>query len=262
MCPRRWNSGVPGAVKMTTFRSSIVVAQMPIKLIIFLALLLCAQPGVVLAQSAGSFPGVPLDNKTMRVQSRAEALFEDRNYERAYFIFRNALAPIGDKYAQYMVGYMHMTGKSVPEDRVTASAWYRLAAERGTREFARVRDQLMASLTPEQLARSDREFIEIRKECGDLALIMKSIRSDYNKISSRTGSRLGRSSSPLIVIDLRRPGGQASGVEYYRQIEKRVQSNLEYIASRTTVEIVDLNVETLDLTGLEQLVSQQLETLD
>lgn len=262
MQPQRWNSGAGDTVKTGTFRCNIVVAHVPIKLTLFLALLLCAQSGVVAAQSAGKFPGVPLDNKTLRVQAKAEALFEERNYERAYFIYRKELSPIGDKYAQYMVGYMHMTGKSVPEDRVTASAWYRLAAERGTPEFLRVRDQLLVSLTPEQRARSDREFIEIRKQYGDLVLLLKALRADHATLRSRTGSRLGQDSSPLVVIDMRRQGSSASGVEYYGQIEKRIQSRLEYIAGYTDIEIIDLDANSVDLTAIEQQVNARLETLD
>ena len=100
-----------------------------------LALLVLVWPGIVAAQSTSPIPSVPLSAKTISVQNKAEQLFEERNYDRAFFIYRNELAPIGDKYSQYMVGFMYLTGKGVEPSRVMATAWYRLAAERGTKEF-------------------------------------------------------------------------------------------------------------------------------
>ena len=37
------------------------------------------------------------------------------------FIYREELAPLGDKYAQYMIGYMHEHGKGVDKDPAVAS---------------------------------------------------------------------------------------------------------------------------------------------
>ena len=77
----------------------------------------------VTAQQSGPFPGSPLDQATMRLGERVEELFDEKEYERAFFIYRNELAPIGDKYAQYMVGFMYETGTWVDEDPIRASAW-------------------------------------------------------------------------------------------------------------------------------------------
>ncbi len=146
----------------------ILVSEVGTKLAVFLTSLVCLYPWAVSAQETSTFPGVPINAKTLRVQEQAEKVYERTQYERAFFIYRNELAPIGDKYGQYMVGYMCLAGKGVPEDRVAASAWYRLAAERGTNEFVRARDGLVKALDAEQKARSDRLFIELRKEYGDL----------------------------------------------------------------------------------------------
>ena len=152
--------------------------------------LVCLFPWAISAQETIKFPGVPINAKTLRIQEQAEEVYERTDHKRALFIYRNELAPIGDKYGQYMIGYMHLAGEGVPEDRVAASAWYRLAAERGTKEFVRARDRLMNSLDAEEKARSDRLFIEIRKECGDLALLMAAVHADRERLRARTGSRL------------------------------------------------------------------------
>ncbi len=232
------------------------------KWVVFLLMVLCAHSTTVLAQADTAFPSVPADRKTLRVLDKAEELFEAGNYKRAYFIYRNELAPIGDKYAQYMVGYMHLTGKGTDEDRVTATAWYRLAAERGTREFVTVRNQMLVSLTPEQMQECDRRFIELRKEYGDLPLLVRSVRADLEKLRARTGSRLGSDASPVTVIDMSQGGGTSTGAEYYRRIEERVRSRLEYIARHARIEIVDLDVNSIDLASVEEQVSQRLETID
>jgi TPR repeat protein len=195
-----------------------------------LVLLVLVWPGIVAAQSTSSIPSVPLTAKTISVQNKAEQLFEERNYDRAFFIYRNELAPIGDKYSQYMVGFMYLTGKGVEPSRVMATAWYRLAAERGTREFETVRDQLMVSLTPEQKGECDGRYVALRKQYGDLALLMKAVRSDFETLSSRTGN--GR-------------------------IQDRLKARLEYIASQTNAETGDL--DSMNLSSIERLVNEHLE---
>ena len=230
------------------------------QLITFFAFWFCGLPGLAAAQAGEGFPSAPASMETLRVQEKAETLFQKGNFERAYFIYRNELAPIGDKYAQYMLGYMHLTGKGTSEDRVAAAAWYRLAAERGTREFVMVRDRLAASLTPEQLAAADSLFLDLRRQYGDLAILLRAVRADLETLRQRTGSRLGSGAAPLTIVDLRHGGMTESGDEFYRQIEERLRSRLDYIARATNVEIRDLGA--VDIDELEVKVAKRLEALD
>ena len=224
--------------------------------LIFLTCVLCWSAG---AQDSGTIPSVPLDARTLRVQAQVEEVFERRDYDRAFFIYRNELAPIGDKYGQYMVGFMYLTGKGVPEDRVFASAWYRLAAERGTKEFVQASFEVMRGLNSQQAAMSDRKFVELRKEYGDLALLMKAVRDDYKLLKERTGSRLSANSSPLLVLDPKNPSATRSGAVYYHQIRSRMRARLEYIIRHTKIEIID--VEIADLETIEARVTEHLEEL-
>lgn len=201
---------------------------------------------------------MPVDSKTLRIQNQAEEVYERTDYERAFFIYLHELAPIGDKYGQYMVGFMYLTGKGVEEDRVKASAWYRLAAERGTREFIRARDQVLLSLDDEQRAESDRLFVELRREYGDLVLLAKAIREDYQELRQRTGSRVSAGSSPVTVVDVGRSGATTSGAEYYGRIERRLQARLDYIAKHTEIDIVDLDAKSLDIEDFEQQIETYL----
>lgn len=205
---------------------------------------------------------MPVDGKTLRVQDQAEEVFERTEYERAFFIYRNELVPIGDKYAQYMVGYMYLTGKGVAEDRVAGSAWYRLAAERGTKEFVAARERIMELLDEEQTAASDQLFIELRKQYGDLVLMLQALKREQQILRNRTGSRIGSADTmPMTVISADR-GTSRTGSDYYGQIERRMKARLEYLERQTSVEISDSNINTVDLDAIEQLVSQQLSRVD
>ena len=196
------------------------------------------------------------------MQDQAEEVYERTDYERAMFIYRHELVPIGDKYSQYMVGFMYLTGKGVPEDRVAASAWYRLAAERGTKEFVRARDQLMNTLDDAQRAESDRQYVELRRKYGDLVILAKELREDYAELRSRTGSRLSSGSSPVTVVEMRATASTTSGSEYYGRIERRMKAKLEYIARHTEIEIIDIDVENIDFEIIEAEVSAYLSRLD
>jgi hypothetical protein len=229
-----------------------------------LAISACLFAPLAAAQTASSFPEMPVDSKTLRVQNQAEEVYERTDYKRAFFIYRNELVPIGDKYGQYMVGFMYLTGKGVEEDRIAASAWYRLAAERGTRQFVGVRDQVMAKLDATELAESDRQFIELRKQYGDLALLTRAIREDYEELRTRTGSKVGADSSPVAVLDMNTTGVARSGSEYYGRIERRMKARLDYIAKRAEIGIIDLDVddvENVDIDALERQVSVHLGQL-
>ena len=94
----------------------------------------------------------------MAVQAKVEKLFDAGEFERAFFIYRNELSPLGDKYAQYMVGFMYQTGLGVDDDIVAAAAWYQLAAERDTREFVVVRDRYLHVIDEDDAAEARAQY--------------------------------------------------------------------------------------------------------
>ena len=224
-----------------------------------LATAACLFASLAVAQSTSSFPNMPVDSKTLRVQKQAEEVYERTDYKRAFFIYRNELVPIGDKYGQYMVGFMYLTGKGVEEDRVKASAWYRVAAERGTKEYVHVATQVLASLDAEQLAESDRLYVELRKEYSDLVLLTKAIRKDMALLRDRTGSRLSNTTSPMVIVELGRSVETRSGDDYYGQIERRIAARLEYIASRVDIDIIDMDPARPDMETIERQLAAHLE---
>jgi len=214
------------------------------------------------AVAAEDFPGHEADRRFLRTQEKADSLFEKTDYERAFFIYREELAPVGDKFAQYMVGYMYLTGKGVEEDWVVASVWYRLAAERGVKQFVAESERHWHSLDASQQSRSDELFVALRKQVGDLALVIRGARADYNLLQSRTGSRLGRNISPVTIIDPDSPAMLKSGAEYYGQIEKRFRAKLSFVARHTDIEIDVDNPRNVNIERLEKQVDEYLDELD
>jgi len=215
----------------------------------------------VQAQSYRSFPGESADQRTLQTQKRVDQLYSAGEYERALFIYERELAPRGDKYAQYMVGYMHLDTPGMPQDKATALAWYRLAAERENEVLQQARDELAADLTQAEIDASNRIFLDLLQEIGDTRLLMKLIRRDMNTLSSRTGSHIrGATSGGSTVIV--RPSGIIEDPNFYRKIRLRLAARLSYL--ETKVEVSDLALESGDqeLRRYEEQIKSELATLE
>ncbi len=226
--------------------------------ILWLAAAVLASPAVE-AQSASSLISDSRSSRTLTVQHKCDRLFERGEFDRAYFIYRNELVPLGDKYAQYMVGYMHLTGKGVDEDPVVASAWYRLAAERGTPEFVAVRNQLMHDMEAEQHARSDVVYRQLRKEYSDMAVLLRSIKDKFRDLKPTTGSRLSTEGSPMTVIESGGLNRKVSSVDYYGRIRSQIEERLELMSELGDFPDLETDPEKVDLDMLERMVSDRLE---
>ena len=223
-----------------------------------LAALFCANTQ---AQTYRPFPGETMNKRTLDTQERVEELYDAGEYERALFIYEKELAPLGDKYAQYMVGYMYLNAQSVPQDKVSALAWYRIAAERGEPTLRQARDELIERMTPPEIAVSNRIFLNLWQSIGDTKLILKLIREDMNTLKSRTGTRIRGAaiSGPALIY---RPSGELLPPNYYRDVRVRLETRLNYL--EITVEVKDIDVESDDeaLQLLEEQVKSELAALE
>jgi hypothetical protein len=228
----------------------------------FLAVLLGFASCLVLAGEAyKQFPGAPLDERTMRTQERVEELYQQGEFARALMIFEEDLAPKGDKYAQYTIGYMHLNGQGTSPNSARALAWYRLAAERGAPALVEARDSLSAKLTAEEIAESSRIFAELWKKMGDNRILLDLILDDLSILKSRTGTRIpGAASGPLTVIDM--SGSGAANERFYQEVEERLQTRLAYL--KTNVEIIDIDTSGRDplVQGLEDDMKKVIASLE
>lgn len=231
------------------------------RLVLLTGLAVLLASGAALSQTYKNFPGAAFDQKTMRAQERAEQAYEFGDYELALLIYRKELAPVGDKYAQYMVGYMHFSGKGVPPNRPQALAWYRLAAERGEPVIVKVRDELYESMAPEEVVASNEIFVDLWQKIGDNRLIFGLIREDIELLRERTGTRIpgGSSGGRLTIIKM---SGYAGSERFYADVEERLKNRLRYI--KTNVEIIDIEQDQqfAAIHSLEQEVRRELESID
>lgn len=243
------------SAQVSNRESEILRLTLSIAALIFLA----ATP--VAAETSGPFPGSPVNQATMRLGERVEELFENGEYERAFFIYRNELAPIGDKYAQYMVGFMYETGTWVEENPVLASAWYRLAAERGYREFEDVRDAIMNNFTDTAKGRSDELYLQLRREYSDVVILLRLIEQDYEAMTARTGSRISGGANPVTIVDPR-AGSSVSGDEYFRRLRSRIEARLQFMAQQLGDPSIATQAEDADVEALSARVGSFVEVID
>ncbi len=225
------------------------------------AVLLCALALDAWPQSTGPFPAGAVDSRTIRVQQKVEELYERGDYERALFIYKNELAPLGDKYAQYMVGYMYLTGAGVDEDPVQASAWYRLAAERENPEFIAVRDQLLTSLDDVHTGRSDQLYLQLRQRYSDMVILARLIREDIESLVARTGSRIPGGGGQTMIVDPR-TGFGISGEDFERRIRSRIDARLEFVTRTLGLRGSEWSIDNVDLDELDRRVLAAASTID
>lgn len=195
------------------------------------------------------------------MQQRVEELYEAGNYERAFFIYKNELAPRGDKYAQYMVGFMYLNGQGVAQDPARALAWYRLSAERGNEKLGEARDELAEALNREQIQESNGIFAGLLEEVGDTSLIMRLIRRDMETLKSRTGSRLtsANSASPLRIYS---PSGLPVDPNYYRNIRRRLEVRLDWLETKVAIQDLAQESGSDEVRLFEEKVRAELAALE
>lgn len=228
-------------------------------------ILVCLQAALFLAATAHAqvydiFPGEPVDQQTRAIQERVESVYESGDFERALLIYEKELAPIGDKYAQYMVGYMHLNAQGVPQDRAEALAWFRLAAERGEPLLEQMRDDLGAGLSAEEIAESDRMFVDLWRSMGDRALVMELIRRDMRILQAQTGTRIpgSPSSGPSLIL---RPSGESLGPNFYPELMSRLAARIAYLDSKVETNDAVLAAELRKIRAQEAAVKAELAAM-
>lgn len=220
-----------------------------VALLVFVAL---APISVTHAQGRG------FDSATLRLQAKADNLYRKGHWERAHFIYVNELAARGDKYSQYMAGYMCLHGKGVERDKIRASAWFRLAAERDGQEFVAVRDQILESMSEEEKQASDAIFVDLRRRYSDLVLLLDDIVEDREARNAKpTGSRLTGSASSITVVDPK-TGDAMPRSEYLRRLDTRVQAQLDFLADKVGGERLDADMTEDEFAELRERVDAYL----
>jgi len=216
----------------------------------FLPALVFFLMGSMAAVADENFPGQEPDRRTLKTQEKADSLFENSDYERAMFIYREELAPRGDKFAQYMIGYMYLTGKGVPQDAVQASAWYRLAAERDQDVFVSARDELLAVFDENSRPNSDEAYRELRRDMSDVALLSGLIKDDLENLRRLLRSSPGAMRSFQEMVDRPSPS--------LEPLAERLQERLDYLIDLSLSEDFDPAEEQKGVDLLEAEVNKEI----
>lgn len=183
------------------------------------------------------FPGWAPTDAMVRIQEKADEAFEAGKYRKALWLYGKELAPVGDKYGQYMVAYMHEKGLSVPRDAVEAGAWYLLAAERGHEPIVAAAEAHQRSLSADQLTAARERAASLKEEWGDKALVRRAIRRDYELLERMAGTRVRPGSRRNCGA---RPGQVFVGFtsmrfdEYCEAVYDRVDQRVAYLEGYVT----------------------------
>lgn len=213
----------------------------------------------VVAAEQPSLSGTIIDARTLRIQEKVEALFAAEQYDRAHFIYLHELAPIGDKYAQYMLGFLYEHGVGVAADPIEAAAWYRVAAERGKEEFVDVSDRAGLTLSDAERARADVRYLQLRKTYSDAAVMFRQVKADYEMLmTAPTGTRIPGGDRAIVMIS---PDQQ--GLEINTQAaERRVARGLAYLATLLDEPRFDVDYREIDIDALRAAVEDHVSTLE
>jgi len=198
------------------------------------------------------FPGGEASRSILKAQEKADSYFAKGKFDKAMLIYRDELAPVGDKYSQYMIGYMHLAGKGVQEDAIMSSAWYRLAAQRENAQYVRICDGLLALFNDEQLSRSDKLYVGLRQDMGDLVLVSKLIQGDMQVLRRRTGTEL------FIQAETER-GNFGQQLDVFDSAVNRVNSRLAFLERQMAAEATLEESERVRLTAVIREATREVD---
>lgn len=117
-------------------------------------------------------------------------------------------AAYGDKTSQHLLTLMYWHGDRIEADPVKAYIWADLAAERGTDpRLLAIREKIWLSLSPEQQRQARQLGPGYYERYGDERAMPRTEAAMRRLARSRTGSRVGATSSDLDILI----GGSASG---------------------------------------------------
>ena len=209
----------------------------------------------ITANAGEKFPGQTPDRGVIRTQQKVDELVERGKYDRAMFIYRHELAPLGDKYAQYMIGFMHLAGKGVAEDVATAAAWYRLAAERNQETFVNEYAKLWTLLSDAQKDRADKIYVSLRGELGDAALIANLVEQDLQNLSGRIRE------NPFSQDTVSRSNFDRQDSAHERTI-KQIRARMAYLEEKLESDTAVIEIERRRFSGLEARVEREIEEFE
>jgi hypothetical protein len=221
--------------------------------ILLLAFLLTT--GMAHGQAMPLFPGEPPTNSLLKAQKKGDQLYQKGDYDRALVIYRDDLAPRGDKFAQYMVGYMYLAGQAVERDPIRATAWYRLSAERGEEAYVHARDTLTEAMNDAQRTRCDEIYTVLRKQMGDIVIVSDLIKDDLNDLDPIIRNV---AVGPNLYVQSRHP----SEMKYLRHVRFNIEARMTYLLDIAANNESITQEEREEISSVYENVQRDLASLD
>lgn len=181
--------------------------------------------------AAREFPGPPLTRFFINLKNEADRAYERGSFEYAYRLYLKGLVWRGDKYAQYMVGYMLANGQGVPRDPVAGSAWMHLAAERGHARLTEAYQRSLAGLSQDEIEQANQLYQELVSDFGDRHIVARLVRDDRRSLRMATGSRVGKTSALMLGFDAMR---------HYDSVHERMKIRMEYLEGNVVLHELEL----------------------
>ncbi|MEM7763843.1 MAG: hypothetical protein AAF290_07150 [Pseudomonadota bacterium] len=196
--------------------------------------------------------GEPPAKDVLKVQRKAERAYEQGRYDSAFWYYRTDLAPIGDKYAQYMVGYMKENGIGTPVDEAGAAAWYALAAERGHEQIVETSLNYQKGLSRNDLVTASVRVERLKREYGDRSLLERLIRNDIHRLNMMTGTRTKFCGVNARIVLPRSARGSMPQYKYCRMLKDRVEMRMQYLGGYVEFGELELLPNEQDGTGIAE----------
>ena len=166
--------------------------------------------GVVLLGGLMAGAASAADPKYVESQERADRLYAEKSYSRAYRTYRD-LARVGDSFAQYRVSYMLRHGQGTRTDATEAYAWSVLASQNDNPQLIEWREALYQDLPEAQREPALEQAQELMDRYGNLALAEEARRAALKRLRSCTGSRTGARCEALLITNAPVGSGIAPG---------------------------------------------------
>ena len=134
----------------------------------------------------------------------------------------------------------------------------RSTAPRGWRKDGLLLRELAPGVSEDEVRRSDEEYIALRLEYCDLAVLLASIKRNMKELTERTGTRVGGGSSPVTVIQ-NRQGTVRSGSSYYGDIRDRLEARVLLLIELGDFRDMDADPDMININDLEIRVRERIE---
>jgi hypothetical protein len=119
----------------------------------------------------------------------------------------------------------------------------------------------LRNMNEEEMRRSDAEYIQLRLEYCDLAVLLSSVKRNLREVEAKTGSRIQGDGNAVTVINT--SGGRVqSGSEYFGLIHAQLEDRLKLMQEIGEFEGMETDPKQVNLRELERKVKERIASFN